>query len=412
MKTGAPNGESTPDPSTPWAPLRDPGFLRLWSVWLIANLCMWMGDVAAAWLMTSLTSSKLMVAMIQTCTTLPVFLLALPGGAVADVVDRHRGLLVAQAWSAAAAAVLAATALGGQLSAPLLLGLTFLASIATALRWPVYSALVPDVVGREALPAAIVLGGMAVNASRVLGPLAAGLVIGLASGAWVFVLTTALSLASIALLWRPPPAHAPRPAQTSQGLLAAMAAGLAFARRNRPFQAVLLWSFCFFLCATSLLGLLPLVARGRGAGSAQLYTLLFACLGSGAVGVGFVLHHARRRWSVQAIVSAGTALLSACVACMAFDGPAWRSGTVMFLAGAAWLAVGNTLSIAAQLALPPALRARGLSIFLMAVMAGGAAGAALFGTVAEGLGLRAALLTLAATGFAVAAVLGRRCRLG
>lgn len=379
---------------------------------MMANIGMWMSEVAAAWLMTSLTESKFMVAMIQTCTTLPVCLLALPSGALADIVNRRRGLLAAQCWSALAAATLAATALSGTLSAPLLLALTFLASMATALRWPVYSALVPDVVAREALPPAIVLNGMAVNASRVLGPLLAGLVIGAAGGAWVFVLTAALSLASVLTLWRWRH-EAPAQARPTDGLRAAMAAGIAFARQSAPFQAVLFWSAGFFMSATALMSLLPLVARDQqapGAGGAQIYTLLFASLGSGAVGVGFVLHILRRHWTSQTITVAGSGLLALCTACMALGGNALLSSGLMFVAGAAWLAVGNTLSIAAQLALPPELRARGLSIFLMAVMAGGAAGAALFGAVADWLGLTPALLALSATSLLLCVALGRKYR--
>ncbi len=396
--------------TSPWAPFHDPGFPQLWAVWVLANVCMWMGDVAAAWLMTSLTDSKLMVAMIQTCTTLPVFLLALPSGAIADSVNRRRGLLAAQWWSVLAAAALAATALSGTLSAPLLLALTFMASIATALRWPVYSAIVPEVVTHAALPPAIVLNGMAVNASRVLGPLLAGAIIATVGGAWVFVLTAALSLVSVAMLWRWR-YEAPVQEGSAESLGTAMAAGIAFARSSPPFQAVLAWSVAFFMSATALMGLLPLVARAQGSGGAHIYTLLFACLGSGAVGVGFVLHILRRYCSSQTVTMAGSGLLALCIAGLALGHNAWLAGGVMFVAGAAWLAVGNTLSIAAQMALPPELRARGLSIFLMAVMAGGAVGAALFGAMADWLGLRPALLALAGSGLVLYALLGRKYRI-
>lgn len=402
-------------PTSPWAPFRTPGFRRLWTVWAIANLCMWMCDVAGAWLMTSLSGSKLMVAMIQTCTTLPVFLLALPCGAVADTIDRRHGLLAAQWWATLATTALAASALSGNLSAPLLLALTFTASIATALRWPVHSALIPEVVTREALPSAIVLNGMAVNASRVLGPLAAGFIITLAGGAWVFALAAVLSLASVLLLWQwryePPVTQA---SMAPSNLYTAMAAGVIFARQSKSLRAVLAWSVGYFMSATALLALLPLVAQAfltKGADSAYIYTLLFASLGSGAVSVGFVLHLVRSHCSPHAITAAGSGLLALCITGIALSHSTLLSVIVMFIAGAAWLATGNTLSIAAQLALSPELRARGMSLFLMAVMAGGAGGAAFFGAIADWLGLRPALLALAATGLVLCAILGRKYRI-
>lgn len=404
---------TSPRADSPGMLLHHPSFPRLWGVWLMANICMWMSDVAAAWLMTSLTDSKLMVAMIQTCTTLPVFLLALPGGAIADIVDRRSGFLAAQCWTTLAAAILAAAAWQGALSAPLLLVLTFAASMATALRWPVYSAIVPEVVTAEALPTAIVLNGMAVNASRVLGPLLAGAIIAWLGGAWVFALTAALSLTSAAMLWRW--RYEPQTPPSSTGSLgAAMTQGIAFARQSRPLQAVLAWSVGYFMSATALVALLPLIARAHdadGAGGARIYAVLFACLGCGAIGVGFMLHVFRRRWSEHGVIVAGSVLLALCIACMALSRHAWLSAAVMLVAGAAWLAVGNTLSIAAQFALPPQLRARGMSLFLMAVMAGGAGGAALFGAAADWLGLRPALFALSATGIALCVLLGRRYRI-
>lgn len=142
----------------------------------------------------------------------------------------------------------------------------------------------------------------------------------------------------------------------------------------------------------------------------QIYTLLFAALGCGAIGVGFVLHILRRYWTSQTVTMAGSCLLLLCITCMALSSNVWISSCVMFVAGAAWLAVGNTLSIAAQLSLPPELRARGMSMFLMAVMAGGAGGAALFGAVADWLDLRTALLALSATGLVLCVILGQRYR--
>ena len=136
-----------------------------------------MNDVTAAWVMTSLTTSPVMVAMVQTASTLPVFLLGLPSGALADIIDRRRYFAATQLWVALTALLLATLALTDSLTAPLLLGLTFANGIGLAMRWPVFSAIVPEVVPREHLGAAMALNGISMNLSRVVGPVVAGAIL-------------------------------------------------------------------------------------------------------------------------------------------------------------------------------------------------------------------------------------------
>ena len=150
----------------PLEPLKMPVFRMLWSTWLVANICMWMNDVAAAWMMTSLTTSPMWVALVQSASTLPVFLLGLPSGALADILDRRRWLVATQFWLAGAAIVLCTAVVMDLMTAPLLLALTFANGIGLALRWPVFSAIVPELVPRPQLPAALGLNGIAMNASR------------------------------------------------------------------------------------------------------------------------------------------------------------------------------------------------------------------------------------------------------
>src|SRR6202171_2047420 len=161
--------------ASPWAPLRLATFRMLWLVWLASNICMWMNDVAAAWLMTSLTTSATLIAMVQTASSLPVFLLGLPSGALADILDRRRYFMATQMWVAANAAALYLVSIAGGLTAHVLLLLVFTNGIGLAMRWPVYAAIVPELVPRSQLPAALALNAVAVNFSRVVGPLVAGL---------------------------------------------------------------------------------------------------------------------------------------------------------------------------------------------------------------------------------------------
>jgi MFS family permease len=168
-----------------WAPLKNKVFAMLWLAWMTSNICMWMNDVAASWMMTSLSSSATQIALIQTMSNLPVFLLGLPSGAFADILNRKKYFMVTQLWIAFNAAVLCFMTFTNSLNAPLLLFLTFTNGIGLAMRWPVFAAIVPDLVVREQLPAALALNGVAMNASRIIGPLIAGALIASAGTEYV-----------------------------------------------------------------------------------------------------------------------------------------------------------------------------------------------------------------------------------
>ena len=203
MPPSLPPEEAAPPPRraalrsvTALQPLGVPVFRLLWSTWLVANLCMWMSDVAAAWTMTTLTTTPIWVALVQSASTLPVFLLGLPSGALADILDRRRWLMFTQFWLAATALALCAVTASGFMTAPLLLALVFLNGIGLALRWPVFSAIVPDLVPRAQLASALALNGVAMNLSRIVGPLVAGALIASAGTVWVFALNALLCVIS------------------------------------------------------------------------------------------------------------------------------------------------------------------------------------------------------------------------
>ena len=223
---------------TALAPLKGPVFRGLWFAWLAANMTMWMNDVAAAWLMTTLTTSPVMVALVQTASTLPVFLLGLPSGAMADIVDRRRYFAATQLWVSLNALVLAGLSLAGALTAPLLLLLTFSNGIGLAMRWPVFAAIVPQVVPRDELPAALALNGIAMNLSRVIGPVLAGALLAAVSPAAVFVLNVLLAGVAFVLIlrWR----HEPRvSALPGERFVGAMRVGLNFAMQSPRLKMIL-----------------------------------------------------------------------------------------------------------------------------------------------------------------------------
>jgi len=265
------------------APLENKVFRMLWLAWLAANVTMWTNDAAAAWVMTTLTDSTTMVALVSAASTLPVFLLGLPSGALADILDRRRYFASTQLWVAIVASVLAVVSLNGAMTAPLLLALTFANGIGLALRWPVFAAIVPDIVSREHLPRALALNGVAMNLSRIVGPVAAGVVLATAGAAWVFVLNALLSLVAFAIILRWRSQQRKASALPGERFVGAMRVGLQHVLQSPPMRRVLARIFLFFLQTAALTALLPLIARGLG-GGAHLFTALLACFRAGAPG--------------------------------------------------------------------------------------------------------------------------------
>ena len=395
-----------PASMSPFAPLSVPVFRMLWLTWIVANTCMWMNDVAAAWLMTTLTTSPILVALVQTASTLPVFLLGLPSGALADILDRRRYFIATQFWVAAVALVLCVAVLAGGMSAPLLLALTFANGIGLAMRWPVFSAIVPELVGRAQLPAALALNGVAMNASRIIGPLVAGAIIASAGSAWVFVLNAALSVVSGLVIMRWKRTHVPSPLGREK-LGSAMRVGVQFVRQSPRMRAVLWRIAIFFLHATALLALLPLLARGLEGGGAGTFTLLLASMGAGAITAAMFLPRLRQAMARDVLVMRGTLLQAAATAVMAVAPNVYVAVPAMFVAGMAWITTANSLSVSAQLALPNWVRARGMSIYQMAIMGATALGAAVWGQVATWSDVHLSVAIAAATGALAMALVQR-----
>jgi len=365
-----------------WAPFRIPTFRMLWIVWATANVCLWMNDVAAAWLMTTLTSSAVLIALVQTASSLPVFLLGIPSGALADIVDRRIYFMATQFWVAANAAVVFLVTYLGHVSAPVLLLLVFTNGIGLAMRWPVFAAIIPEVVPRNQLQAALALNGVAMNASRVVGPLVAGAIIASAGSEFVFALNFILSLAAgIALTqWKREPVPSVLPGERFIG---AMRLGWQYVRESQRMKDAIVRTSAFFLHSTALIALLPLVAKriGHGAGG---YTVLLSSMGVGAILAAFQIPRLRNTWSRDQLVVAGSIVQSACTLGVAFAPNVWTAAPAMFIAGTAWIVVANSVTIAAQLALPNWVRARGMAIYQMAIMGSAALGAVIWGRIAEG----------------------------
>ncbi|MGI4847137.1 MAG: MFS transporter [Janthinobacterium lividum] len=391
---------ATPLPSAgAFAPLVHPVFRMLLSMWLVANICMWMNDVAAAWLMTSLTPSSIWVALVQTAATLPVFLFGLPSGALADILDRRLYFITTQFWLAFVAVLLCAAVFAGIMSPGLLLLLTFANGIGLAMRWPVFAAIVPELVPRAHLPSALALNGVAMNGSRIIGPLVAGALIASVGTIHVFLLNAILSLASAFVLMRWQRVHVPNPLGRER-LVSAMRVGLQFVAQSARLKAVFLRIFIFFFHSTALLALLPLVARqlGSAGGGAAIYTLLLASMGIGAILAALFLPRMRQAMSRDARVVGGCLVNSASAAVVTLAPNSSVAAIAMLFNGAAWITVANALSVSAQMALPDWVRARGMSMYQMAIMGASATGAGIWGHVATISSVSTSLLIATATG--------------
>jgi MFS family permease len=369
-------------PPQTWAPLRHPTFRMLWLTWLASNACMWMNDVTAAWLMTTLTTSPVLIALVQSAATLPVFLLGLPSGALADILNRRRLFMFTQFWVAANAIVAMAAIFAGVMNAPLLLALTFGNGIGLALRWPVYAAIVPELVPRRELPSAIALNGIAMNTSRVIGPVLAGLLIAGFGSAYVFLLNAVLSLTAgiMIMRWRSEQKHSVLPGERFFG---AIRIGFQYVAQSRMMRAMMARVALFFLQSTALLALLPLVARRMPGGDAWTYTVLLASMGLGAVAAAFFLPRLRVMVSRDRLLRDGSVLQAAAMVAAGFAPNLWSAAPAMFIAGVAWITVVNTLTVYTQLALPDWVRARGMAMYMMVMMGSASASAALWGQVAS-----------------------------
>jgi len=396
-------------PALAKGPLNFPVFRALWIATIISNIGTWMHDVGAGWLMTSLSPSPLLVALVQAATTLPMFLLALPAGAMADIVDRRKMLLVAQVLGLAAAAVLAFLTLEGLTTPWVLLAATSVLGVAAALSAPVFQAIVPELVDKAALPDAVALNSLGVNISRAIGPALGGVIVAMAGVPAVFALNAVSVLAVLIVLvaWKRPATVRSLPPEHFFG---ALRAGYRYARHSPAMRLVLIRTLGFFLFSSALWAMLPLVGRRELGLDAAGYGALLGCMGAGAVAGALLLKPLRRKVASNTVSICTTLLFAAATLALALSRNAWLAGAVMFVAGLAWIGMLTSLNVAAQMASPGWVKARALAVYLLVFQGAMTGGSILWGTLAGSTGVTGAL-TIAAIGQTLAILLALRWRL-
>jgi predicted MFS family arabinose efflux permease len=374
------------------------------SAQFLSNVGTWMQTVGAQELMLTLTTSATLVALIQTAAALPVVLLALPAGAIGDVVDRRRLLIGAQSFMLLAAAALAALTFAGLVTPWVLLGLIFAVGAGQTLTSPTWQTLQPELVAPEDRTQAIALGAVNMNLSRAVGPAIGGALYAATSAGVLFVVNAVSFLPVIGAVARWRSDTRARSAAAPEQVTVAIRAGARYIAGSPALRVILARAGMFTLFATGLWALLPLVARSHLHLSSGGYGLLLAGVGVGALAGAAALPRVRARAGANLLMLAGTVVFAAVTLALAYVRQTALAAVVVVFGGVAWILVLSTLNSVYQSTLPGWAKARGMAYYLVLFQGGGGLGSAVLGVVADKAGLTTALVVSAAGLVLVAAV--------
>src|SRR6202163_808273 len=405
-----PGARASTTAASPWSPLSNALFRSLWIATIVSNVGTWRQDVGAGWLMTSLSSSPSIVALVEAADSFPLMLLALPAGALADIVDRRRLLIAIQFYLLLVTGTLGILTLLDMVTAWMLLGFVFVLGVGNAVMLPAWSAIVPELVPHDEMPSAVALNSVAINAARAVGPAIAGVLVA-AVGVWLVFVLNALSyvgILAVLLRWRREHHKSTLPAER---FLGAIRVGMRFVMHTHALQVVLIRGGAFFVFASATWSLFPLIVRRELGRGPEIYGLLLTCIGIGAVAGAMLLPRVRARISRDALVAGSSALYALAALALAYVQNIGLLAVAMLATGVAWISILSALQVAAQMTLPAWVRGRGLAAFVVVFMGGMALGSILWGQVATRVGIPAAL-TVAAVGMVLAIALTFGFKLG
>lgn len=361
-----------------------------------------MQSVGSSWLMTLLTPSPLLVALMQTATSLPVFLVGLPAGAIADIIDRRKLLLMTQGWMLLVSTILGILTIANMTTAIVLLILTFMLGIGSAFNSPVWQAIVPELVGPRQVAQAVSLNSAGFNLARSVGPALGGIIVALAGPGAVFLLNSAsfVGVLAVIYLWKREHTESASPPERIWG---AIVAGVRYARHSFALQAVLVRAGVFILAASALWALLPIVSKQELGLDAAGYGVLLGSLGLGAVIGAFSLNRFRSNFPIDTLTSAATIAFALSTLALGYLHNLVLLALLLILGGYAWMTMMSSLNISAQGAAPMWVRARVLAVYLLVFQGGTAIGSFGWGALATAIGnsttlaIAAAVLALTTT---------------
>ena len=413
--TGPSSEAAQPAVSSGFAPLSIPLFRDRWIASTISSVGTWMQDTAGTWLMTVLTTSPLLIALMQTAASLPVLLLGLLAGATADIFDRRKLLIFWQAWMLGAVALLTIFTFLGHISPWALLAFTFLLNTGSAMNNPAWQAIVPELVPRDLIPDTVSLNAASNNLARAVGPALGGIMVAAFSSAhtgagWVFALNS-LSFAGVIWVlvnWKRTPLF--KSALPTERISGSIRGGLRYVRHSPTLQASLVRAFTYCFFVSSIWALLAVVAKRDLRQGALGYGILNGSLGVGAVIAATQLPRIRRAFNANQILFASTLYQGTVMLILAYVRTPWIIIPILLGSGCTWTATMSTINTSVQLAVPPWVTARALGTYLMTFQGGMAVGAILWGSLAEHFSTPIAF-TVAASGIFVTLPLVHRFKI-
>ncbi len=395
-----------------WQPFREPVFRALWIGAFISNIGSLMQDVASAWLMTSLTTQPLMVALLQTAFNVPFFILSLISGALADMVDRKMLLIIGQLWMGIAAAILGVLTIMGLVTPWWLLALTFVMGLGGAVTSPAWNALIPELVPREKLEQAIALNSVGYNTARGIGSAAGGMLVAAGGSSSVFFFNAFSFIGVIGvLLWWKRPASAAVTRTSREPLFSAIKAGMRFARNSPGLRAVFVKTAIWATSTSAMWALIPLIARQKLGLDSTQYGLLLAAFGGGTLLGAFLLPRMRSSFTLEITTRCGIILWAVAMASMSWSVNYWLVMLYMVAFGMAWVIVNSCLNIGVQLSVSSWVRARAMALYLLIFQGCIALGSMLWGRIGDFTGLATPLLC-AAILMVLGLIVGAKSHLG
>jgi MFS family permease len=395
-----------PEQATAFSPLRTRIFLAIWIANMASNIGSLIQSVGEKWQMTQLTPSPLMVALIETGTTLPILALGLAAGAIADIVDRRKWLITTQVFMMIVAGTLSLLTFLHLVTPGILLLMAVLIGIGSSLSMPAFQAIVPEILPKRELSGGVAINSAGYNISRLIGPALGGFIIQWLGAGWAFLLNAVSFLAVVAALW------AWRRQASAQDLpserfLGAMKVGFRYVRHSRPLQIILVRTIGYIWFSGVILSLLPALAIHELRLGSGGFGLLMSCFGIGAVSITFVLPWLRNRFSVHQLLAGFTILGALAQGVIAAAPQKYVVALCLFFAGMGWLAIFSTINTAIQISVPSWVKARAFGAYQMGWGGAIALASAFWGAVGEHLGLPAAFALSAAGMLVVLVAMGR-----